>query len=111
MHDAGVLESMQHLLDDDEEPLKLLAMVTGSLRDWIEIKESGGGYPVFRGGKKDDGHRQKLRGIGEGLIHFADEWPERHRRTYRSKTATNSVMPGESESHKNRDRSPRGKSV
>ncbi len=34
------MRALRQLLEEDEEPLKLLAMATGSLRDWIEAKEN-----------------------------------------------------------------------
>jgi DNA polymerase-3 subunit delta len=49
------MRMLRQLLEDDEEPLKLLAMATGSLRDWIVIKESGQAPKFYGRGARDEG--------------------------------------------------------
>ena len=35
------MQILRHLLDDGEEPLRLLALLERSLRDWLSVKASG----------------------------------------------------------------------
>jgi DNA polymerase-3 subunit delta len=46
------MRTLRQLLEEDEEPLKLLAIATGSVRDWIQIKESG--LPKWQGRRGDE---------------------------------------------------------
>lgn len=45
---SRALETLDRLLEEGEEPIRLLAMVSGSVRDWLEVKGSPEAPDVFR---------------------------------------------------------------
>jgi DNA polymerase III subunit delta len=77
---AASLATLEKLLEDDEEPLKLIAIATGSLRDWIEMKEKGSPTVGFRrpGGRRDDGwilqelEKRSVEELVEGLSYCVE---------------------------------------
>jgi DNA polymerase-3 subunit delta len=38
---AHALQTLGHLLEEGEEPVRLLAMISGSVRDWLDMKNVG----------------------------------------------------------------------